>query len=110
MMATIIAPVHMSFLKKYPAGIPKHTNSTASKTPKRKFGMVLDILSNYNYAELDPYGITISLVCALNHSPVIQDLLISCFEKWDAIEAIDILQNLKLEESWLIEYRDEVVE
>ena len=42
MMATIIAPVHMSFLKKYPAGIPKHTNSTASKTPKRKFGMVLD--------------------------------------------------------------------
>ena len=27
-----------------------------------------------------------------------------------AIEAIDILQNLKLEESWLIEYRDEVVE
>lgn len=71
---------------------------------------VLHILSNYNYAELDPYGITISLVCALNHSPVIQDLLISCFEKWDAIEAIDILQNLKLEESWLIEYRDEVVE
>ena len=27
-----------------------------------------------------------------------------------AIEAIDILQNLKLEDSWLIEYRDEVVE
>ena len=71
---------------------------------------ILHILSNYSYAELDPYGITISLACALNHSPVIQDLLISCFEKWDAVEAIDILQKLKLEDSWLIEYRDAVIE
>lgn len=71
---------------------------------------VLHILSNYSYAELDPYGITISLACAVNHSPVIQDLLISCFEKWDAVEAIDILQKLELEDPWLIEYRDEVIE
>lgn len=70
---------------------------------------VLHILSNYSYAELDPYGITISLACAVNHSPVIQDLLISCFEKWEAVEAIDILQKLELEDSWLAEYRDEVV-
>lgn len=71
---------------------------------------VLHILSNYSYAELDPYGITISLACALNHSPVIQDLLISCFEKWEAVEAIDILQQLEIEDPWLIEYRDEVIE
>lgn len=71
---------------------------------------VLHILSNYSYAELDPYGITISLACALNHSPVIQDLLISCFEKWDTVEAIDILQKLELEDPWLVEYRDEVIE
>lgn len=71
---------------------------------------VLHILSNYSYEELDPYGITISLACALNHSPVIQDLLISCFEKWNAVDAIDILRDLKVEEPWLIEYRDEVLE
>lgn len=71
---------------------------------------VLHILSNYSYAELDPYGITISLACALNHSPVIQDLLISCFEKWEAVEAIDILQQLEIEDPWLIDYRDEVIE
>lgn len=71
---------------------------------------VLHILSNYSYAELDPYGITISLACALNHSPVIQDLLISCFEKWEAVEAIDILQQLEIEDPWLIEYRDGVIE
>lgn len=71
---------------------------------------VLHILSNYSYAELDPFGITISLSCALNHSPVIQDLLISCFEKWEAVEAIDILQQLQIEEPWLMEYRDEVIE
>ncbi len=71
---------------------------------------VLHILSNYSYAELDPYGITISLACALNHSPVIQDLLISCFEKWEAVDAIDILQQLEIEDPWLVEYRDEVIE
>lgn len=71
---------------------------------------VLHILSNYDYSEIDPYGITISLACAVNHSPIVQDLLISCFEKWGAVESIDILESLELDEYWLIEYRDDVVE
>ena len=70
---------------------------------------VLHILSSYDYDEIDPYGITISLACAVNHSPIIQDLLISCFEKWGAIESIDILESLELDDYWLIEYRDDVV-
>lgn len=70
---------------------------------------VLHILSSYDYDEIDPYGITISLACAVNHSPIIQDLLISCFEKWGAVESIDILKSLELDEYWLIEYRDDVI-
>ena len=70
---------------------------------------VLHILSSYDYDEIDPYGITISLACAVNHSPIIQDLLISCFEKWGAVESIDILESLELDGYWLIEYRDDVI-
>lgn len=70
---------------------------------------ILHILSNYDYDEIDPYGITISLACVVNHSPIVQDLLISCFEKWGAPESVDILESLELDECWLIEYRDDVV-
>lgn len=70
---------------------------------------VLHILSNYNYSEIDPYVVIILRACAVNHSPIIQDLLISCFEKWEAVEFIDVLESLKLDEYWLTEYRDDVV-
>ena len=71
---------------------------------------ILHILSYYDYDEINPYGITISLACIANQSPVIQDLLISCFEKWESIESIDILESLVLNQTWLKKYRDEVVE
>lgn len=56
-----------------------------------------------------PFGISVAIACAVNHSLIIQDLLISCFEKWNAVDAIDILTGLQLEEPWLSEYRDDVV-
>lgn len=71
---------------------------------------VLHILSNYSYDDLEPFGITIALACTVNHSPVIQDLLITCFENWNSVDAIPILSGLKLEPLWLAEYRDEVLE
>lgn len=70
----------------------------------------LHILSNYSYEEITPYGITMAIACAVNHSPVIQDLLIACFEKWNSQDSISILESLELDETWLKEYRDEVVE
>ena len=70
---------------------------------------VLHILSNYSYDEIEPFGISVAIACAVNHSLIIQDLLISCFEKWNAVDAIDILTGLQLEEPWLSEYRDDVV-
>ena len=70
---------------------------------------VLHILSNYSYDEIEPFGISVAIACAVNHSIVIQDLLISCFEKWNTVDAIDILTGLQLEEPWLSEYRDDVV-
>lgn len=70
---------------------------------------ILHILSNYSYDDMEPFGISVAIACAVNHSPVIQDILISCFDKWNAVDAIDILTGLQLEEPWLAEYRDEVV-
>ena len=70
---------------------------------------VLHILSNYSYDEIEPFGISVAIACAVNHSLIIQDLLSSCFEKWNAVDAIDILTGLQLEEPWLSEYRDDVV-
>lgn len=71
---------------------------------------ILHILSNYDYEEMEPYGVTIAIACTVNHSPVIQDLLISCFEKWQSKDSIDILESLELNQNWLKEYRDEVVD
>lgn len=71
---------------------------------------ILHILSNYSYDILQPFGITIALACTVNHSPVIQDLLITCFENWNSRDAIPVLSGLKLDKPWLIAYRDEVLE
>lgn len=70
---------------------------------------VLHILSNCDYSAINPIGISIVLAAAVNHSPVIQDLLISCFESWDAEEGIDILEKVKLDTPWIDQYRNEVV-
>lgn len=70
---------------------------------------VLHILSNCDYSAIDPFGISIVLAAAVNHSPVIQELLISCFEIWDSAEGIDILEKLDLDIPWLNQYRNEVV-
>lgn len=70
---------------------------------------VLHILSNCEYDQINPFGISIAIAAAYNHSPVIQDLLISCFESWDAPDGIDILERLELDLPWLRKYRDEVV-
>lgn len=70
---------------------------------------VLHILSNCDYSVINPFGISIVLAATVNHSPIIQDLLISCFESWDSIEGIDILEKLKLDVPWLDQYRNEVV-
>ena len=70
---------------------------------------VLHILSNYDYSEINPIGISIVLAAVVNHSPVVQDLLIGCFERWDSLDGIDILNKLVLDTPWLIQYRDEVV-
>ena len=70
---------------------------------------ILHILSNYDYLDINPVGISIVLVCVVNHSPIIQDLLISCFETWDSADGIDILEKLKLDLPWLSQYRDTVV-
>lgn len=70
---------------------------------------VLHILSSYTYEAIKPYGITISIACAFNHSPVVLDLLISCFENWGSNDAVDILTGMELHHAWLAKYRDEVV-
>ncbi len=70
---------------------------------------VLHILSNYDYEEINPVGITIAVACGFNHYTVIQDLLISCFERWAAVEAIPVLENMEFNETWLKEYRDDVL-
>lgn len=71
---------------------------------------VLHILSNYEYSEIDPFGISIVLASAVNHSPVIQDLLISCFENWGDRQGIDILEKLDINTEWIKQYRDEVID
>ena len=70
---------------------------------------VLHILSNYDYEDINPFGISIALAATVNHSPVVQDLLISCFESWDSPDGIDILEKMNLEVPWLKRYRDEIV-
>lgn len=70
---------------------------------------ILHILSNYSYEEIAPYGISIAIACAFNHSLVIQDLLITCLDEWNSVDSIDILKGLIIEVHWLDDYREEVL-
>ena len=70
---------------------------------------VLHIISNCEYEQINPFGISIALAATVNHSPVVQDILISCFESWESPDGIDILEKLELEPQWLRKYRDDVV-
>lgn len=70
---------------------------------------ILHILSNYNYEDINPVGITIALCCINNRSPIIQERLISCYENWNSSDGIDTLQSLQLDDVWLDDYRNEVI-
>ena len=71
---------------------------------------VLHILSSLPYAEIAPTGITIGIACGFNHSPLVIDRLIACFEDWEDPAAIGILERMDLTNiPWLSNYRDRVI-
>ena len=70
---------------------------------------VLHILSEQDYEDIGSLGITIGLACKSNQSPVIQDMLIACFEIWDYPSGVIVLEHIKTTESWLEEYRNKVI-
>ena len=71
---------------------------------------VLHILSSLPYAEMIPMGITIGIACGFNHSPLVIDRLIACFEDWEDPAAIRILESMDLASTpWLSNYRDRVI-
>lgn len=71
---------------------------------------VLHILSFLPYEEITPVGITIGIACGFNHSPLVVDRLIACFEDWEDPAAIRILDSMDLSSiPWLSNYRDRVV-
>lgn len=55
---------------------------------------ILHILSDFDYSELAPFGISIVLACSINRSPRVQNLVISCVEKWQRPEFIPVLESL----------------
>lgn len=71
---------------------------------------VLHILSSLPYTEMIPMGITIGIACGFNHSPLVIDRLIACFEDWEDPAAIRILESMDLAKTpWLSNYRDRVI-
>ena len=70
---------------------------------------ILHILGGLTAKEAQPIGSLIVMVCANHRSPVIAELVISCFEVWDYIDGIPFLRALDISEAWMRRYRDEVV-
>lgn len=71
---------------------------------------ILHILSSLPYTEITPTGITIGIACGFNHSPLVIDRLIACFEDWEDPAAIRILESMDLTSTpWLSNYRDKVI-
>lgn len=72
---------------------------------------VLHILSSLPYPQIAPTGISIAIACGFNHSPLVIDQLITCFEDWEDPAAINVLAGMNLKDlPWLSNYRDDVIE
>lgn len=65
---------------------------------------ILHILSAFDYSELAPFGISVILTCSINRSLRVQNLVISCIEKWQRPEFIPVLESLTSA------YRNNVIE
>lgn len=71
---------------------------------------VLHTLSWYDYSEIALYGgLDILYACTESNASLVQEAIIFTIEEWGKPEHIDILELLKLEEHWLVKYRDEVI-
>jgi len=70
---------------------------------------ILRVLANFNYDEIKPEGITMS-IAALSHSnPEVRECGIRSFESWDHKECLPILRNITCKEQWLQDYLDQVI-
>lgn len=70
---------------------------------------VLHIIGNLEGIEKNPVTYKIAKNCIENKSPVVQDLLISCTDKWSTPEALEILEKIEPEEKWLEKYKEQVL-
>jgi len=70
---------------------------------------LLRIVARLDYQEIKPIGQLIA-ISALSHSNIeVQECGVRAFESWEAIDSLDILENLKVSTKWLQEYINGVV-
>ena len=70
---------------------------------------LLRIVARLDYQEIKPPGQLIA-IAALSHSNIeVQECGVRAFESWEAIDSLEILENLKVSTKWLQEYINEVV-
>jgi len=70
---------------------------------------LLRIVARLDYQQINPLGQMMAMA-ALSHDNIeVQECGVRAFESWEAIDSLEILENLKVSTKWLQEYINEVV-
>lgn len=71
---------------------------------------ILQIISHLPYTEIYPEGPTMA-IAALKHTDAeVRETGVRCFENWGSPDTLNILENLRFNESWLQNYVNQVIE
>ena len=70
---------------------------------------ILRVISHFDYNTFAPQGITMALAALSHKNSEIKECGIRALENWGTMECLKTLISAELNESWLIEYAQEVV-
>ena len=70
---------------------------------------ILHIISHFDYEKVYPQGPTIALAALNINNPEIKECAVMAYENWSHVDSLSILKAIKVSETWLQEYINQVI-
>jgi len=71
---------------------------------------ILRLVARLNQEDIAPEGKTMAIAALVHKNIEVQECGIRVFEAWGTLDSLDILENVKVQPSWLQEYLDKVID
>lgn len=71
---------------------------------------ILRIISHFEYDEISPQGPTIALAALTHINSGVKECAVRAFENWGTLDCLRILESTGIEEIWLKNYIDDVIQ